>query len=1227
MNMKKKNLLLVITLMLTFYQGFAQAPNGINYQAVVRTSNGSLVQNQSIELKFVLSRTINNLVDQVYEEVHNVTTNDYGLVNLVLGNGQNSSGDFSSIDWSQGEYYIETYKDGVLFTSQNLQSVPFALFSNKSGSEIDSIADNGDGTLTFHFVHGGSYTSGVLSGIQGPVGNDGADGVDGVDGLPGSDGADGASAYEVWLNQGNTGTEQDFLNSLQGPSGNDGADGVDGVDGLPGLDGADGASAYEVWLNQGNTGTEQDFLNSLQGPAGNDGADGVDGQGGVSVAGTNVTITGVGTPLDPYVISSSDNVDDSDNNPTNEIQDIATDGSAGNVSISDGSTISINVNDADNNPANEITTVIDNGNGTTTITDVLGGTVTVDNDGIDDVDDADNNPTNEIQDISTDGSAGNVSISDGSTISINVNDADNNPANEITTVIDNGNGTTTITDVLGGSVTVDNDGIDDVDDADNVVGNEYNTGAGLLPGNILEITDGGGALNVDLSVLQDGDWFKSTGNEIPTLITDNIYTEGQVGIGTNLYGGKFKIDMDGGSTNEQTIEFSLPGSPTGTGVTTGMVFNSANSGDYSRFDIFNQHNSIESERFFGLKFNGQSERGLYIRKGGNVGIGTPVPDKKLVSYDHNGDVSSVTTLLSLQKTLNAPSAISSGVGVGIEFESAANGEDPIVLRGIGEINAIFKDASGGSNSNRNGFFKFETYHHGYKYNRMELLGSGNGMANGSPTLHYSSPILRLIYDTYMSSNSLIGSGFDLGSLEFYGKMGSNSGVGAKIVAATSEQWGGSVDDYPSELQFHTTSNGTTTGLTQRMVISSEGSVGIGTNTPLKPLELSGDDPDFRQNILSTSSANLVEHEFTVDNSIQSSLYFSKADNSFTMRNKTSGSLHLGTDNSNDLSIATGGAVTISDLAGVGSRMVVTDANGQLSTSALPVSSETDPQVGTNTLNYIPKWNGSNLTTGSIYDNGNVGINTTSPGFNLDVNGTMATNYLFPRSGDGTQYRFLRFGSPSEFYSGLMWNNNSPSYGDGDDFTIFTYDNRDIALVPHGSGSVKVHNSNLDVKGNFITQNSAIIGGTAIDASATLKVNGNIKSSGIDELSDFRWKKDIVQIENALNKVLSMRGVYYNWKIEEFPENNFTKKHQIGFIAQELEDILPEVVNTDDKGYKSVMYSHVVPLLIEAIKELKDEIDVKNKTIDLQGELIKANREEIDLIKTKLESIYTISKRK
>ena len=106
--------------------------------------------------------------------------------------------------------------------------------------------------------------------------------------------ADGLSAYEIWLNQGNTGTIEEFLDSLIGADGQDGApgangqdgldgqdgapgangqDGLDGQDGAPGangqdgLDGQDGASAYEIWLSLGNTGSEQDFMDYLSGNA------------------------------------------------------------------------------------------------------------------------------------------------------------------------------------------------------------------------------------------------------------------------------------------------------------------------------------------------------------------------------------------------------------------------------------------------------------------------------------------------------------------------------------------------------------------------------------------------------------------------------------------------------------------------------------------------------------------------------------------------------------------------------------------------------------------------------------------------------------------------------------------------------------------------------------------------------------------------------------------------
>lgn len=95
----------------------------------------------------------------------------------------------------------------------------------------------------------------------------GTQGIKGEDGKDGKDGEDGKSAYQIWLDNGNTGTETKFLDSLKGKDGKDGVDGKDGKDGTDGVDGVngkDGKSAYEIWLDEGNNGTEQDFLDSLK---------------------------------------------------------------------------------------------------------------------------------------------------------------------------------------------------------------------------------------------------------------------------------------------------------------------------------------------------------------------------------------------------------------------------------------------------------------------------------------------------------------------------------------------------------------------------------------------------------------------------------------------------------------------------------------------------------------------------------------------------------------------------------------------------------------------------------------------------------------------------------------------------------------------------------------------------------------------------------------------------
>jgi hypothetical protein len=84
------------------------------------------------------------------------------------------------------------------------------------------------------------------------------------------------------------------------------------------------------------------------------------------------------------------------------------------------------------------------------------------------------------------------------------------------------------------------------------------------------------------------------------------------------------------------------------------------------------------------------------------------------------------------------------------------------------------------------------------------------------------------------------------------------------------------------------------------------------------------------------------------------------------------------------------------------------------------------------------------------------------------------------------------------------------------------------------------------------------------------------------LSDINSKENIETIANSLEKVLRMRGVSFVWK-----DN---KNKSIGIIAQEIEKVVPEIVNTDSGGVKSVNYDSIIGLLIEAIKEQQCQIN-------------------------------------
>lgn len=115
----------------------------------------------------------------------------------------------------------------------------------------------------------------------------------------------------------------------------------------------------------------------------------------------------------------------------------------------------------------------------------------------------------------------------------------------------------------------------------------------------------------------------------------------------------------------------------------------------------------------------------------------------------------------------------------------------------------------------------------------------------------------------------------------------------------------------------------------------------------------------------------------------------------------------------------------------------------------------------------------------------------------------------------------------------------------------------------------------------------------------LTVNGKITAKGdistesdiiAFSTSDRTLKENIVNIPDSLKKLTQINGVYFNWK--DRPENQGL---DVGVIAQDVEKILPEIVTTRTNGYKAVQYDKLIPLLIESIKDLKEQVDdLKNQ---------------------------------
>lgn len=140
--------LTILLLLITTFTVFAQSPEKMSYQAIIRSQDNRLIKNSAVGLQITVRQGTATGASQ-YQETHVATTNNSGLVSLEIGTGAVKSGNFSTIAWENGPYFIEVQIDisgGTTYSisgTTQLLSVPYALHAKSADRIVGSSGDVG----------------------------------------------------------------------------------------------------------------------------------------------------------------------------------------------------------------------------------------------------------------------------------------------------------------------------------------------------------------------------------------------------------------------------------------------------------------------------------------------------------------------------------------------------------------------------------------------------------------------------------------------------------------------------------------------------------------------------------------------------------------------------------------------------------------------------------------------------------------------------------------------------------------------------------------------------------------------------------------------------------------------------------------------------------------------------------------------------------------------------
>jgi len=386
-------------------------------------------------------------------------------------------------------------------------------------------------------------------------------------------------------------------------------------------------------------------------------------------------------------------------------------------------------------------------------------------------------------------------------------------------------------------------------------------------------------------------------------------------------------------------------------------------------------------------------------------------------------------------------------------------------------------------------------------------------------------------------------------------------------------------------------------------LSTIGSVGIGTPTPTQKLDVNG-------NIMSSATTNPTLY---LGSGASNNAGFVQYNGSALAMGETGNSAALFV---NALNVGIGTATPSQKLDIAGNLILSGGTN-----ATIFLGSATDQAGG------FFQYNGAATTIGEvgnaaalIVNAGNVGIGAPIPAARLhiaqstnDTTGgirtyatsgywsamhTGADNYSYFSNQSGGYVRVDASGNTST--SGALYlgtgisclGGNCPINGG----ILWPYANHTQIKAPQG-GQVLVNFDNGAVAGSNVQFQ---VGNGNSGGVFYVRADGATFSSGVQHtVSDNRIKKNIELIPNALEKILQINGVTFEYR-DDIPNRTVSPGRFMGVIAQDIEKVAPEAVTTDKDGYKTVAYENLIGLLTEGIKEQQNEInDLKNQVEELK----------------------------